>query len=399
MLMIINRVFPQSLKNIWHATQAVLANAIFGFPSRRLFLIGVTGTDGKTTTSTHMYRMLYQDKVKVALITSVAAYIGNDTIDTGFHVTTPNSWHLQRLLRRMVRQGVTHVVIEATSHALDQHRLLGCHFPVAVYTNITREHLDYHKTFKRYLKTKSKLARKASLIILNADDPSYRELRRMVPSHARVHTYSLKLNSMWLHLIRQHFKETYNQSNALAAVTCAQNLKVSKNAIKTALTSFSGIPGRLEYLPNHRGLTVVVDFAHTPNALKSVLTSLKNTTKGKLIAVYGAAGLRDAKKRPLMGEIGAQLADEVILTAEDPRTEDVRFIIKSMLEGIKTNHGHVHTIIDRKEAIHFAINRLAKAGDTVVLLGKGHEKSMNLDGRHETAWSDQETAKHALLQL
>lgn len=385
----------QSLKNIGHFVNAFTAMVVHGKPAKSLTIIGVTGTDGKTTTSTLIYSILKEAGYKVALISTVAAYIGDQYIDTGFHVTSPTPWALQRLLKKITQDGYTHVVLEATSHGLDQHRLLGIKPEISVLTNITHEHLDYHGTYEAYLKAKSKLFQVSNQVVLNTNDSSYALLRAVLRHHPGVRSYNTDDLPSY---IKKQFKESYNQANAQAARTVALQLGITEEDIKQGLQAFSGIKGRMEEIPNDQGVRIVVDFAHTPNALESALSALKKTTQGKLIAVYGAAGKRDVKKRPLMGAIGARLADMVILTSEDPRTENVESIIYQMKQGIMTGHDKIISIPDRGRAIAWAINRLAHDGDTIGIFGKGHEQSMNLDGKHEIPWSDQSHVKEILQQ-
>ncbi len=387
----------QYIKNIGHWFNASLALLWYRYPSRHLTVIGVTGTDGKTTTATMLYHILKAANLKVALISTVAAYLGDERIDTGFHVTSPTPWALQKLIKKIADRGFTHLVVEATSHGLDQHRLLGVRVAIGIVTNITHEHLDYHRHYDRYLAAKAKLFRHAHFALLNQADASFEPLVKKLSSfkpRPHIQTYS---GTAIPDYIRNFFVEPYNQLNAQAARTAAQLLSVEEATIKTGLASFEGVSGRMEAIKNTRGLHVYVDFAHTPNALEQVLTTLRSAHSGKLIAVYGCAGKRDYTKRPLMGEIGARLADYVILTSEDPRGENVESIIYQMKQGIVTGHDRVLSILDRTQALEWALHRLARTGDTVAILGKGHEQSMNLDGTHETPWSDQEQVRNILM--
>lgn len=389
MAMPLNQFFPQFLKNYYHALMAVLAVIRFGYPARNITVIGVTGTDGKTTTASLICHLLQSAGYRAALISTVGAYINGQLYDIGFHVTSPDPWLLQRLIRRAAAAGVRYLVLEATSHGLDQYRLFGTNISYAAITNVTdNEHLDYHRTFDRYIRAKAKIFRTAKLAVLNRDDLAFARLGSQVPESCQILPYSLKAVHPLMSNIKKKFIEPYNQANALAAVTLVTALGLSQSQVKPGLASFPGIPGRLQVVPNRRGLRLIVDFAHTPNGLRQSLTALKSASDGKLIAVYGSAGLRDRAKRLLLGKIGADLADEVILTAEDPRTESVKTIIHQMLEGVTQHRGHVHAITDRGQAISFAIRVLAKPGDTVAVLGKGHETSINLDGRRELPWSD-----------
>lgn len=395
--LVIKNLVPQHLKNLYHFLIASLATIRFQAPSAGLTVIGVTGTDGKTTTATVIYHLLKSAGRKTALISTVAAYIGSQEIDTGFHVTSPDPWQLQRLLRRIKDQGYQYLVLEATSHGLDQHRFLGINFSIGVVTNITHEHLDYHGSYHRYFKAKTKLFASSHTAIINQQDQSFLPLRRLLSPRMEVLPYSESTlhGSVKASIIRR-FPEPYNQLNATAAVLAVSSLGIKDSQLIPALKSFPGVKGRMEIIPNRLGIKVVVDFAHTPNALREALLALRPQTKGKLIAVFGSAGARDFDKRAMMGKIGSELADEVILTAEDPRHESVHTIITQMVSGITTNHGHTHRQPDRQQAINFALS-LAKPGDTVGIFGKGHERSLCF-GNQEIPWSDQQAALRAISQ-
>ena len=393
----LKNLIPQSLKNSYHYLIASVALIKFRHPSRELTIIGVTGTDGKTTTSTLIYHLLKSAGFKVALISTVAAYIGKDQINTGFHVTSPDPWQLQKLIRRIADQGYQYLVLEATSHGLDQHRFLGVDFNVGILTNITHEHLDYHHTYDHYTKAKLKLFRRTSIAVINQEDESFTPVRQQLSGRVEMIAYDhTTLTGSIKSAIATRFPEKYNQLNATAATLVASYLKIKDPVLIKAMATFPGIPGRMQFINNTRHINLVVDFAHTPNALKSALTALRPQTKGKLIAVFGCAGLRDHSKRPFMGKIASELADEIILTAEDPRTEDVYTIFNDIMSGVTTNHGHMHQQPDRQQAINFAVS-LAKAGDTVGIFGKGHEQSMCY-GTTETPWSDVKAAHLALKQ-
>ncbi|MBI2010228.1 MAG: UDP-N-acetylmuramoyl-L-alanyl-D-glutamate--2,6-diaminopimelate ligase [Candidatus Chisholmbacteria bacterium] len=396
----LSRLLPQSFKNLYHLFVAVAANFYYSFPARSLIVIGVTGTDGKTTTSHLIHHFLEASGYKAALISTVSAKIGDTEIDTGFHVTSPDPWPLQKLLRRIVAQNYGYVVLETTSHGLHQHRFWGVPFRIGVLTNVSLEHLDYHHTPSSYLKAKAKLFRHARHAVLNQDDPnSYSYIKTLLPPKISLHPYSLRaIPPTLLRSLKDRFKEPFNQENGLAAATAANLLGVSEESISHALTAFPGVPGRLEEIPNPYHFTTIVDFAHTPNGLKRTLTALKKRRpKGKkLIAVFGAAGLRDKSKRPLMGEIGSLLADIIILTAEDPRTENVADIISQIRAGAKGPAG-ILIEPDRQKAIDLAIVNLARPGDIVAVLGKGHEQSMCF-GTIESPWSDHEAIRKALAQ-
>ena len=395
-----NKVW-QFFKNIYHFFQALTANIYYGFPSRNMTVIGVTGTDGKTTTTSMIYHLLDRSGFKSAMISSVEARFGQFKIDTGLHITSPSSWWLQQNLRKMVNQGVTHLVLEVTSHGLDQYRAWGVNFKMAVFTNVTQEHLDYHHTWENYLNTKSKLLKGVSLAILNSDDKSYKNLKPKCQS-LNVHHISYSLTDQKSEFTPQkiNFKSSllgdYNLLNSLAAIAAVNSLGVSLKDLKEYLKTFNLPKGRMEKINNKLGFQVYVDFAHTPNGLKQALTALSKIKKKNksLIAVFGSAGLRDRDKRPVMGQTAGDLADVVVLTAEDPRTEDVNQIIKQIKSGIKNKKTKIIIETDRAKAIQKAVN-LAKKGDIVGIFGKGHEQSMCF-GKTETPWSDQEQVKKAL---
>lgn len=353
------------LKNLWHWIESWGYALVNGIPSRRLTVIGVTGTDGKTTTCHLIYEILKAAGFKVALVSTVAAYIGEEEIDTGFHVTTPDARLLQPLLKKIADMGFSHVVLEVTSHGLDQNRLTGVRFEVGIITNIIHEHLDYHQTFERYKQTKMKLLRMAKR-------PIYRYTK-----------YKSQIANPRL-------AGEYNKYNVGAAEAVARILDIRDEIIEDAVRKFAGVPGRMEEIKLGQKFRAIVDFAHTPNALDKILSELKNqVTKGhKLILVFGCAGLRDHTKRPMMGEIARKLADVVIVTAEDPRTETLESIYKEIAAAGSIRED------DRQKAIELAVS-LAQPGDTVVVTGKGHEKSMCF-GKTEFPWSDREALVMAI---
>lgn len=362
----------------------------YGYPAKDLEVIGVTGTDGKTTTSTIIYHILKSSGRKVALITTVVAYIGNKEIDTGFHTTSPDPWTLQKMIKDIKDQGIEFLVLESTSHGLDQHRLLGCNFKVGVITNITHEHLDYHKNEANYLKAKSKLLKKSKYAVLNSLDSSFEKLKSII--NRMIITYSDENIPKY---VTNKFPERFNQLNAQAAINVVRIFDIDEDNIGKAISTFEGVKGRMEEVSNQFGLKIIVDFAHTPNAMEKVLSSLGSQTKGKLITVFGATGRRDVTKRPKMGKIASKLADLVVITTDDCYDEDVNKIINQIKSGITKNHQNIISFTDRQKAIDYAISK-ANKGDTVAILGQGHEQSINLDGKTETPWSDINATKKAL---
>ncbi len=362
----------QKIKNCYHWMVSWVYAAINGFPANRLSVIGVTGTDGKTTTCHLIYEMFKRAGFKVALISTVAAYIGDEEIDTGFHVTTPDARLLQPLLRKIADRRITHVVLEVTSHGLDQNRLAGVRFMVGIITNITHEHLDYHGTFEKYKQAKMKLLQIAKHPIFK-----YAKTRIKIDNPALV--------------------GEYNKYNVGAAEAVVRIFKVQGSIINKVVQNFAGVPGRMEEIKLGQNFRAIVDFAHTPNALEQVLRELKNQkSKGKsLIVVFGCAGLRDKSKRPMMGEIAARLADKVIITAEDPRSERLEDIYNQIISKVQDSRfNKIFREDDRQKAINMAV-KMAKPGDIVVATGKGHEKSMCF-GKTEYPWSDREAFEKAI---
>lgn len=392
------------VKTFFHFPLAFLAVLFYRFPAKNLKVIGVTGTDGKTTTATLIYHLLVKSGKKVALISTVSARVGLKQISTGFHVTSPHPWKLQRLLREIADQGYQYLVLEATSHGLDQHRLFGVNFLAGVITNVTPEHLDYHQTYQNYLEAKARLFRGVKMAVLNRDDRSFGFLKSVISQKAKIITYGIENKADFT---PQTFEFNcplpgeYNQYNCLAAIGMATLLGLSRPKIRKAIATFGGLAGRMEKIDEGQAFEVFVDFAHTPNALENVLKTLKKKKKGRLMVVFGCAGERDQGKRPAMGEIASRLAEVVVLTAEDPRTEETSQIINQIVKGCQKAGGvegkTLFRIPDRKKAIEFVMKK-AKEGDRVVICGKGHEKTMCF-GRVEYPWSDQKETRKALRKI
>jgi len=393
-----NRDMLRGLKGLYHLAVAVLANIWFGFPSRKLTVIGVTGTDGKTTTTTLIYQILKKAGYKASMITSVHAVIAGKTHDTGFHVTTPSAWWVQKYLGEAVRHGDTHMMLEVTSHALSQYRVFGVRFDVGVITNVTHEHLDWHKTYENYLKTKLSLLRQADVAVINRDESDvYTEALRFLP-RKRYITYGIRRDSMVnpkTHPFKAQLPGEFNRYNILASLAVSEALGIDRKIATKAISGFPGVIGRMEVIQD-APIRVIVDFAHTPNALEKALEAARKMTKKRLIHVFGSAGLRDRTKRPLMGGATAKFADLIVLTEEDYRTESVNTIIDAIASGIPAEK-EVHRYPNRKEALEFALSE-AKPGDLVMVTGKGHERSL-CRGKKEYPWSDQEEIRKMLKSL
>jgi UDP-N-acetylmuramoyl-L-alanyl-D-glutamate--2,6-diaminopimelate ligase len=335
------------------------------------------------------------------MVSSVGAIIGGKNFDVGFHVTTPSSFSLQRFLNKAVASGKTSkhnfLVLETTSHALDQYRVFGIKYDIGVLTNITHEHLDYHKTYENYVKTKIKLFKMSDVAITNKDDESYDLINsKYKMKNLYLLTYGMgkdaDVNPINFPFETNLFGD-FNKYNVLAAVSACKALGINDDEIRKAIKSFVPPRGREDTVYD-KDFKVMIDFAHTPNAFKQILRTVRGSVRGRIIHVFGSAGLRDVTKRPIMGKNSSQYADVIILTSEDPRTESVEQINAQIKSGIINKRTKVFQISDRKEAIKKAI-KMAKKGDFVVITGKSHEKSMNY-GHGEAAWDEYEVVKDAL---
>ena len=391
----------QNIKNIYHLGIAVLANIFYGFPSRKLRVIGVTGTDGKTTTTSLIYHILNTSEYKASMVSSVGAVIGGKKAHMGFQVTNPSPFAVQRFIKKAVDSGSKFLVLETTSHALDQYRVFGINFEIGVLTNVTHEHLDYHKTYANYVKTKAKLLKMSKIAIVNRDDESYEMIKDkgLIIKNKKIVTYGMGTNAdinPKTFPFKTNLIGDFNKYNILAAISACKELGISERAIRKGIESFVSPKGR-EDIVYKKDFTVMIDFAHTPNAFDQILKSIRPMVKGRLIHVFGAAGLRDMTKRPIMGEISSQYADIIILTSEDPRSESVEKIMNEIESGIMNHELRKKIVLkipDRKEAIEAAI-RITKKGDFVIMTGKSHEKSMNY-GHGEVPWDEYKVVKDAL---
>lgn len=410
-----------------------LAAAFYGHPGHRLTVIGVTGTDGKTTTSNLLYQILLAAGLRAGMISTVNAVIGDEVLDTGFHVTTPDAHDVQYYLARMVEAGLTHVVLETTSHGLAQFRTDAAEYDIAVVTNITHEHLDEHGSYEAYRAAKGRLFELLALTppkpqgnprlgVLNFDDKnSFNYLRDVTRTaqvcygllpgaEIRAEKVAYSPSGIAFQAVAEDFRVdvqsglvgAYNVSNCLAALTAAvRGLDIAPDVAARGIASLPGIPGRMERIDMGQRFTAIVDFAHTPNALKVALEAARTMTNRRVIAVFGSAGLRDKEKRRMMAEVAADLADISVLTAEDPRTESLNGILEEMAAGAVSRGGvegrSFFRVRDRGEAIRFAVG-LAREGDIVLACGKGHEQSMCFI-KTEYLWDDRTAMRAALADL
>ncbi len=390
----------QEFKNYYHFIVSLVFCVFYRYPAKNLKVIGVTGTDGKTTTSYLIYHILKTSKKKVSLLSSIKAIIGDKEYDTGFHFTTPDPSKVQRYLWLAKKAGSEYMILETTSHALHQNRVAFCNFLIAVLTNITPEHLDYHKTYKNYFLAKMKLLRKAKKLVVNKDDKSYNQIPNEILKNKEVLNYGLEKKSD-INPLNFTFKTSlpgkFNRYNILAAIGACKSLGLTEDQIKEGIETFKLPKGREEIVYD-RDFKIMIDFAHTPNAFENILSFVKPKDGGKLIHVFGSAGERDNHKRPEMGKISSKYADVIILTSEDPRSESIEKITEEIAGGVnfesQKNNKKLFKIPNREEAIKTAVV-MAKKGDFILLTGKSHEKSMNY-GKGEEPWDEYEVVKKAL---
>ena len=362
----------------------------FGNPAKKLHLIGVTGTNGKTTTTSLIKSMLEYDGHKVGLIGTVQNMIGDRALPAGH--TTPDSYDMQSMFHLMVAEGCDYCVMEISSHALDQQRAAGCVFDVGVFTNLTQDHLDYHGTMENYMAAKKKLFSMCRCGIFNVDDAWAAAMMEGVPCGTT--TFSTKDNTAdyVAHNIRHRadgvsfelvgtgqigrvklaIPGQFSVYNGLAAATACLAVGMPFERVTEALSAATGVKGRAEVVPTGRDFTVVIDYAHTPDGLENICRTLKECCAGRLITLFGCGGDRDKTKRPQMGAIAASISDALVVTSDNPRTEEPSAIIDDIVVGLAGTKTPYTVIENRVEAIRWAIAN-AQAGDTILLAGKGHE--------------------------
>ena len=398
---------------------AKIESAWYGQPERKLRMIGVTGTDGKTTTVSLIYNILQAAGKKVGMLSTVKAKIGDEAKSTGLHTTSPNPKVFFKFLSEMVEAGLEYAVVEVTSHALVQDRFGDSQFEVGVITNIASEHLDLHKSKEEYRKAKFKLVDKSEKAVLNMRTAGLEELKidrerivlfdrrrevaetKYVELEERVYQqFEMMYKGKW-RVFKSQLLGEYNQENILAASKVAELLGIEVEKVQMGVGKLASVEGRFEKIANDKDLHVVVDFAHTAQSMREVLRLVREELleEGKrIIVVFGCAGERDASKRRPMGQVAVALADLSIITAEDPRSEEMDEIFDEIEKGCKIARGKrgkdYLRVDDRREAIEEAIDKADK-GDWVMILGKGHEQSLNMGGG-EMPWSDVEVVREAL---
>ena len=382
----------------YHFAQSVVANIKYGFPGKKMRVIGVTGTNGKTTTCFMIWNMLNLAGYKTGLMTTVAWGVKKLTPELG-HMTTVDAFTLNSRIAKIAQSGAEFLVLETTSHALAEFRTLGIPVEIAVFTNLTHEHLDYHKTITNYRNAKGKLFKKAKFSILNADDPAtkyYTKISQKYTTYGikngenRAENIELSVSGVKYSLgdikIDTKIPGEFNVYNSLAAALVGKKLGLSNEQITNGIKNLDSVEGRMNIIDEGQPFTVIVDYAHAPDALEKVFDSIKGH-KGKVISVHGGAGHRDPSTRPIRGAILAKNSDLVIITEDDSRDEDPEKIAADFIKGAekagKTLGKNLIKELDRKKAIKLAL-KSAKPGDVVLILGKGHEKTiLRADGPHD----------------
>ncbi len=402
-------VVQQVLVEDTHAAYALMCANWFGNPAKKLTLVGVTGTNGKTSVTSMIKAILEADGHKVGLFGTIENKIGNEVLPS--KNTTPDAYELHETFAKMWDAGCRYAVMEVSSHALDQKRVYGLEYAVAAFTNLTQDHLDYHGTMENYLQAKKKLFGMCKKAVINFDDACYTDLTddlfcdiKSYSLNSDEATYTAKNISYRpdgvefqftgysvLQRIKMSTGGKFSVYNGMCAAACALELGCAPAVVSRALAQMQGVKGRAEVVKNDRGFTIIIDYAHTPDGLENILNTFKECEKNRLIALFGCGGDRDKAKRPIMGAIAAKLADFVIVTSDNPRTEDPEAIIDDILVGLQGSKTPSVTIPNRVEAIHYAIQN-AKPGDILVLAGKGHEtyqilkdKTIHLDEREVIA--------------
>lgn len=388
---------PQVLVEDARAAMSYMAQCFYGYPAREMHGVGITGTKGKTTTSFLVRAIARHAGHKVGLMGTVCTYIGEE--EEPASLTTPDPIDVQSLLRRMKDAGCDFYVMEVSAHALDLRKLVGMKFDQGIFTNFSQDHLDYFGTMETYRRAKEKFFDPFYIghAVVNADDEAGKYMLGRVPAttygvSAPADAYANEIEILesgvsyrlhWkdvvlpLHL---HISGIFNVYNSMAAAVACLEMGISPEDVKAGLESVTVVPGRIEPLPTHTPYRVILDYAHSPASLESILKTIRQFTRGRLICVFGCGGGRDKEKRPIMGEISGRLADFSVLTSDNPRLEDPMDILRAIEEGIKRTTGPYVVIENRREAIRYAM-QMGQPGDVIVLAGKGHETYQDIGGQ------------------
>lgn len=388
---------PQIIVRDTHEAYSLLCANFFGNPASKMKFIGVTGTNGKTTVTSIIKHILESCGHKTGLVGTICNMSGEKVLPA--HYTTPEPYELQGLLSEMASDGCEYCVMEVSSHALAQKRVAGIKYIAGVFTNLTQDHLDFHKTMENYLKAKQKLFEVSDLGIVNLDDPYADTILKEAP--CKMLTYSAKSKTADFRAENIEFRPDgidyylegkasgkitaclpggFSVYNSLAALACAISVGITEEAAQKALATFGGVKGRIEVIPTGLDFTVIIDYAHTPDGLEKILRAVKEFARGRVVALFGCGGDRDKTKRPKMGAVAAKYADFLVVTSDNPRSEDPDAIIKDILFGLDGTEKPYKVITNRREAISFALKN-AQKDDVIVLAGKGHEDYQILSTR------------------
>lgn len=418
------KLIPQSIKNLYHLAQAVAANIWYGWPSRKIRIIGVTGTNGKTTTCQMIAKILEESGARVAMISTINFKLGEKEWVNKTKFTTVSAFATQKFMATAVREKCKYLVLETSSHSLDQYRVWGVKYDTAVITNVTREHLDYHETMKQYRQAKLQLFKNIKTAIVNFDMDRPEEFLNCAAKNIYAYTtrdevknikgrkiiiqarsINLGMDGSEFEIDKHKFKLNlpglFNVENALAAACVGISEKIDLSIIKKALEKITKVSGRMDEVENKLGVKIIIDYAVTPDSMEKLgaLISGQKTSKQRLIWVFGSCGERDRGKRPMMGEIVSRYADYVLVTNEDPYGEDPMQIINEVASGVKNKKEgkNFWRILDRREAIAKAL-KLAKSGDIILVTGKGAEEIM-LVGDKRLPWNDRVVIEEELENL
>lgn len=390
-----------------------LCAAWFDHPEKKLKIIGVTGTNGKTTVTNVIKNILMKNGLKTGLIGTICNEIGDEIIHTDN--TTPMAWDYMCLLDRMVKAGCKYAVMEVSSFGLVQHRIGPTHFEMGIFTNLTQDHLDYHKTMENYYQAKKMMFDSCDYALINTDDEYGRRIFSEInkcekesygsSSEANYYADAIKIKSdgtsFWYcyngksQLVNMKMTGMFNVFNVTAAITVCLKAGIPIEEILNAVYEYNGVKGRCEIIPTGRDFTVICDYAHTPDAIENILKSVKEYTEGRLVCLFGCGGNRDAKKRPLMAKAAAKFADRLIITSDNPRDEIPEAIIDDILTGLKDSEIPFDVVVDRTEAIYHAL-KIAEKGDIIVLAGKGHEDYQVLPGNEHIHFDEREIVSDGL---
>lgn len=389
-----------------------LCAAWFDHPEKKLKIIGVTGTNGKTTITNVIKNIFMKNGVKTGLIGTICNEIGDETVHTDN--TTPMAFDYMCLLDKMVKAGCKYAVMEVSSFGLVQHRIGPTHFDMGIFTNLTQDHLDYHKTMENYYQAKKMMFDECDYALINTDDEYGRRIfseisckkeRYGISSEADYYADAIKIKSdgtsFWYcyngksQLVNMKMTGMFNVSNVTAAISVCLKAGLPIEDILNAVSEYNGVKGRCEIIPTGRDFTVICDYAHTPDAVENILKSVREYTEGRLICLFGCGGNRDAKKRPLMAKAAAKFADRLIITSDNPRDEIPEAIIDDILAGLKDSEIPFDVVVDRTKAIHHSL-KIAEKGDIIVLAGKGHEDYQVLPGNEHIHFDEREIVSEGL---